>query len=258
MAAMTQTWGDVDEITLARGTDQEVVVEDPLALIAGYAFAERSLEPDDIRRPPDVEVPPTARARWGYRTYDCVPASSGFALTGVDLTIAAGLNARMNVDRVGAVQAVAELVGESIQHLEDAPPFWELDRNELDDPTAARTHEWWTVRAWSLLMSQPDVGVAVTHKTLHHKRPKLFPTLDGVTKRALPKGRAWATIHEDLTSQAESWAQLESDFAGLVDLARGGVQLTRLRLHDILLWLSTTGEANTARTAGVDWRGSGR
>ncbi len=27
MAAMTQIWGDVDEITLARGTDHEVVVE---------------------------------------------------------------------------------------------------------------------------------------------------------------------------------------------------------------------------------------
>lgn len=230
----------MDEIILARGTRAEAVVKHPLALIAGYAFAEHSPEVDQMRRPLDIDAPPTARARWGYRTYDCIPASSGFALTGVDLTVAAGLNARMSVDRVGALQAVAELVGESIEHLEDAPPFWELDRDELHAPTATETREWWALRAWSLLMSQPDVGVAVTHKTLRHKRPKLFPLLDSVTKKHLPKGRAWATIHDDLTSQAEAWAQLEADFTAATDPARGDFELTRLRLHDILLWLTVT------------------
>jgi len=251
---MAKLWGDVNEIVLARGTCAEAVVKNPLALIVGYAFAKHSPLVDQVRMPLDVDAPPTGRARWGYRTYDCIPASEGFALTGVDLTVAAGLNARMNVDRVGALQAVAELVGESIEHLEAAAPFWEMDRDELHAPSATETYEWWAVRAWSLLMSQPDVGVAVTHKTLHHKRPKLFPLLDGVTKKHLPKGRAWATIHDDLTSQAEAWAQLEDDFRAVTDPARGDIELTRLRLHDILLWLTATGEDDAAKRAGLEWR----
>lgn len=255
---MTHGWGDVDEVVVAQGTEFEAGIHEPLALIAGYAFGVHTPVVDQVDRPAGVDEPPTERALWGYRTYDCIPASPGIALSGVDLTVASGLNARMNVDRVGALQAVAELVGESLAHLDDAPPFWELDRDELHAPTVEGTHEWWAVRAWALLMSQPDVGVAVTHKTLHHKRPNLFPLLDGVTRRHLPKSLAWATIHEDLTGQAETWAQLETDFAALIHRDRGDVELSRLRLHDILLWLTAVGEDDLARNAGVDWLGRGR
>ena len=41
---MTDTWSEVDRITLASGTSKELEIEDPLALIAGYAFGTH--EPD--------------------------------------------------------------------------------------------------------------------------------------------------------------------------------------------------------------------
>ncbi len=254
---MTRRWGDVDEIVLGHSTGSALVVTEPLAVIAGYAFGSRDPGPNSRLRPIYGEEPPTQRARWGYRTYDCIPAADTSVLSGVDLTVAAGLNSRMNVDRVGALQAAADKVGECLNHLAKSPPFWELDRNELDEPTSRGTHEWWIGRAWYLLIRQADVGVAVTHKTLHHKRPKLFPLLDSVTRRHLPDGRAWATIHDDLASQAEGWAQLETDFAALIRRDQGEIELTRLRLHDILLWLTAKREDDKARKAGDSWRREG-
>lgn len=244
----------VDEIRLAIGTEFEVCVTEPLDVIAGYAFAEH--EPRRGRRGSAAygEDPPTTRSRWGYRTFDCIPTAPGPELSGVDLTVAAGLNARLNVDRVGALQAASAEVGRALEHLDGAPPFWELDRGELAAPSGDSRPEWWLTRAWYVLMRQPQVGVAVTHKALHHKRPLLFPLLDGVTRKRLPAGQAWVTIHDDLTTQAEAWGHLEMRFAGLIDTDRGDVQLGRLRLHDILLWLTAIGHAEQARREGMAWR----
>ena len=85
-------------------------------------------------------------------------------------------------------------------------------------------------------MNLPGLDVAIANKTLHHKRPWLFPMLDNLTLESLGgAGKAWAVIHGDLTRHADEFEELETWFAALAS-QKGGVQLTRLRIHDILLW----------------------
>jgi Family of unknown function (DUF6308) len=85
-----------------------------------------------------------------------------------------------------------------------------------------------------------DVGVAITYKTLHHKRPWFFPTFDNETLAVMRRcGRPWQTLHVELTSQAKQFEHLEQWFAAQA-IERGGTCLTRLRIHDILLWGGTT------------------
>lgn len=229
-----------------------IPVVQPIELIAGYAFAQVEDPPGrspDGRYAPD---PPTHRPRWGYRTYDCVPPTGGHRLAGVDLLIAAGLNGDLTVGRVGAIQAAAPEVSNLLRALDASPPFWELTADEVDEPSEG-TMGHHLCAAWEVLMRQPDLGVALTHKTLHHKRPHLFPLVDNKTLEALPKGHAWRAIHGDLTGQAEAWTRLEQAFGGLLERETDS-PLTRLRLHDILLWLMVVkehgAEAELAREKG--------
>ena len=54
-----------------------------------------------------------------------------------------------------------------------------------------------------------------------------------------------AAIHDDLTATADAWRLLESAVATLLD-SRDLPSLTRLRLHDILLWTRATGREQVA------------
>jgi hypothetical protein len=76
---------------------------------------------------------------------------------------------------------------------------------------------------------------------LHHRRPELFPLLVRTTRWALlPHVREGdsgveAVVHRELTANADAFDALEEAVA-----TRLGTALTRLRLHDILLWLSAS------------------
>jgi hypothetical protein len=59
--------------------------------------------------------------------------------------------------------------------------------------------------------------------------------LDSVTSQHVGRMRAWATIHNDLHQHQQEFIALEEWFAAQAS-ARDGVQLTRLRIHGILLW----------------------
>ena len=76
---------------------------------------------------------------------------------------------------------------------------------------------------------------------LHHRRPALVPHLTGTTRRALlphlEEGDSGveAVVWRELSANAAAFAALEDAAAAALE-----VRPTRLRLHDILLWLSTT------------------
>lgn len=76
---------------------------------------------------------------------------------------------------------------------------------------------------------------------LHHRRPALVPHITGTTRRAL-----LPHVEEgDSGVEAVVWRELRANtaaFTALEDAAEAllGVRPTRLRLHDVLLWLSTT------------------
>jgi hypothetical protein len=89
------------------------------------------------------------------------------------------------------------------------------------------------------------LGVALTHKTLHHKRPRLAPLIDGKTV----KRTGWIGIYDDLQCQVAEFADLEQWFGDLA-LRNSGVGISRLRIHDVVLWCSVTGEFERTERAG--------
>jgi hypothetical protein len=228
----------------------DLTVESPLEPIVGYALQDQTGMFTPVPgRPVFGDEPEGTRPYWGYGTYDCITPDTG-RFSPADLLIAAGLNGDLNVNRVGALLDSKPALDAAFGELAAASgvPFWDLPVEEITDPDEGSAG-WWMHRAWWVLMGQDDLGIAITHKTLHHKRPDLFPLIDQQTASLLGDEK-WALIHTDLTSQAEAWADLEEAFAEEIDTSKGHVRLTRLRLHDILLWLKVTGNMKAARDQG--------
>ena len=170
---------------------------------------------------------------YGYATYDCIAAGPGPALVEVDLLVASGLNARLSVATLAQLQRVQPYVNQALEAIvareaRGVRPYWELPEAEIVSSVTQDTVGWLLHRCWWLLMSAPSVGPAVTHKVLHHKRPDLFPLLDGKTISALKhRGGQWLAIWQDLTAAPDAWKGLETWFA---DQAGGDeIPLTRLR-----------------------------
>lgn len=214
-------------------------------MVLGYAFAEESVTKNGKT---------ISRPRWGYQTYDCILASPGDELEPVDLLVAASLNGDLNVKRMASLLRVADAAGSALARAKTV--FWKLPAGDLetmpDEGSPARPV--WD--AWEILMSAPDVDIAITHKVLHHKRPRHFPLLDNETYGLLPEKQAWKQIHEDIQQpefrELEEW--FEADIAGR-SLPTQAVPLSRLRLHDILLWGSRPPQNEELQKAGSELLG---
>jgi hypothetical protein len=219
-----------------------IELEEAQAAVAGYTFAVRVV---------GGELAP----RWGYRTYDCVPASPGPDFSDLDILVAAGLNGELDVAAIGALYLATRRAAPYLAEAADqAREFSELTLAELADDPSAGTAGWFLNKAWQQMMNTPDVGRALTHKILHHKQPALFPLLDRRTADVLrPAGRpqrqnAWQVIWSDIDRSRAEFERLRSWFANLA-AERGGLPLGLLRLYDILVWLQATGQWKAAITA---------
>lgn len=233
--------------------DGAVEPDEAVLVALGYAFANRKFIWKE-RRGAVGERPNAALVgRWAYRTYDCVKANESPELSGLDLFITAGLNGQPHARTVASLLAVAPEVSEALTALPPAERgrgFWNLERDDLAHPASQASEAWPLWRAWSLLMGAPNIDVAVTHKTLHHKRPDMFPLLDRRTITAFDSSKtAWAEIHRDLTDNPVGWTYVEDRFEEEAR-RRDGARLTRLRLHDILLWTRLSGDYPAALAAG--------
>lgn len=210
------------------------------AALAGYAFGKVELSwkpPPGLPTESDLGVPPSAseRYRWGYWSFDCVPASPNRVWV-EDIVATAALDTGVSGTAVLGLDAIRHDLNETLAHIPVTTTFWQLQATDFDErPPTPDSPSWWVWRAWALLMGLHGIDRAITHKLLHCKRPWLFPMLDSVTTGHLGGFRAWATIWEDLTRHEQEFAALEDWFATLV-AAHDGVRLTRLRIHDILLW----------------------
>jgi hypothetical protein len=122
----------------------------------------------------------------------------------------------------------------------DGRAFWELPPGEL-----SVLEEPGTVGARLREVGRHGPGRHRDHlsSALHHRRPDLVPLVDSVTRRQLlshvEEGDSGpeAVVHRELLANAEAFGALETVASGLLT-ATGGVPLTRLRLHDVLVWLS--------------------
>ncbi|MDL5158708.1 hypothetical protein [Actinomycetospora termitidis] len=212
-----------------------VPLERAVAAVLGYARGRRWLRFRSPGRPEGrwVRVP-----AFGWARFDAHPPSTG---PDADVLIAEGLHGRL--DRTGWHAVHDALVGlapvvEAVGARAAGRPFWELPADEfsvLDEPG--------TVGALLRHLGQ-EAGPHPAHvlAALHHRHPDLVPHLTPTTRRALlphvEEGDSGveAVVHRELRANAGAFAELEAAVAAVVGDARPG----RLRLHDVLLWLTTT------------------
>jgi hypothetical protein len=209
-----------------------------LAAVLGYARG---------RRPLRFRSPSHPDGRWvhlpafGYERFDRQPGTDD-PLGEFDILIAEGLHGRLDPDAWVAMRRVLA----DVRPLADAAvdraagrPFWELPDDEFSVLAEPGTVGAALRRIRSLCDAFPSVEPQYVAAALHHRRPELFPLLDRTTRwQLLPHVREGdsgveAVIHRELRANAAAFESLESTVAALL-----ATPLTRLRLHDVLLWLS--------------------
>jgi hypothetical protein len=208
--------------------------------LAGFAFGTTPVETQRKTRPgvhpaswvADLKL---SRYRWGYRTFDCVPTSpNGFSFQ--DLAVAVALDSQLGGMDLLQAAAIAPVLAEVISAIPITQTFWTLPYADLGTATpsqASPAYPLWS--AYQLLSGLKGIKETKATKALHHKRPWYFPLVDSYTSQPLGGKLAWQTIHHDLEKFETEFVELEEWFAG-VALQMHGVALTRLRIHDILLW----------------------
>ena len=198
------------------------------AAVLGYARG---------RRPLYFRAPNARTGRWvqlpafGYERFDARPRSEK-PLGEPDILPAEGLHGRLDPDAWAAMKS----------RLDDVRPLCEA----VTARAGGRRFEQLADDEFSVLAEPGTVGALLReigtdkHVTaaLHHRRPELVPLLVRATRwQLLPHVREGdsgveAVIHRELTANAEGFAALRRE------LTSRGIELTALRLHDVLLWLS--------------------
>ena len=203
------------------------------AAVLGYARGTRPLHfrAPNARTGRWVEIP-----AFGYERFDPRPRADG-PLGEPDILLAEGLHGRLDPDAWAGMKSALDDVAPLVEAAVDRAagrPIWELEDDEfsvLAEPG--------TVGALLREIGQRTAGTTPKHVSaaLHHRRPDLFPLLVRTTRwQLLPHLREGdsgveAVIHRELRANSASFDVLERQ------LAADGVHLTRLRLHDVLLWL---------------------
>jgi hypothetical protein len=215
-------------------------VDTALAAVVGYARG---------RRPLHFRSPSNPTGRWvsvpafGYERFDRQPVSRG-PLGEVDILTAEGLHGRLDPAGWAAMKSVLD----DVRPLADAAvdraagrPFWDLPDDEFSVLAEPGTVGAALREIWLHCSEAPGVRPKYVAAALHHRHPGLFPLLVRATRwQLLPHVREGdsgvdAVIHRELRANAAGFERLETTVAALL-----GTPLTRLRLHDVLLWLSAT------------------
>lgn len=211
-----------------------------LTAVLGYAHGQRPLRFRSPSAPGGrwVQVP-----AFGWSRFDLRPPvtdTGDDTRTDDDVLIGESLHGRLDRDGWLAVDDAlsrARPLVDAAAERAAGRPFWELPDEEfsvLDEPG--------TVGA--LLRAVGQIGdhhPGHVLAPLHHRRPALVPHLTRTTRRAmlpfLEEGDSGveAVVHRELRTNHDAFAALEA-----AAHARTGATPTRLRLHDILLWLTTT------------------
>ena len=200
-----------------------------LAAVLGYARG---------RRPLFFRSPGQPQGRWvqvlafAHDRFDGQAPETADRPTDRDVLVAEGLHGRLDPAAWHRVRSTLDDVWplvDSVVERSAGRPFWELPDDEF-----------------SVLTEPGTVGAALrgladrhVRAALHSRYPALVPLTDGVTWRQLyghlREGDSGpeAAVHRELTANARAFTTLETATATLL-----GRPLTRLRLHDVLLWLA--------------------
>ena len=221
------------DLLLPSAGPEPIRADDALAAVVGYALG---------RRPLRFRAPSAREGRWvrvrafAFERFDRQPPEAAARMTDRDVLLAEGLHGRL--DPAGWT-AVRSALDEALPVAREAArraagrAFWELPEEE----TSVLAEPGTVGAALRSLASGPHGPYVLA--ALHHRRPELFPLLDGVTRRQLWPHTAegdsgvHAVVLRELRANARAFAGLESRATAVL-----GRRVTRVRLHDVLLWLA--------------------
>ncbi len=227
------------DLVLPSAGPDPLPLETALAAVLGYARGRRPLR---FRSPSQPEGRWVQVLAFAYERFDCRPRAEG-RLGDDDVLAAEALHGRLDPAGWAAVRAALGRAGDLADAATERAagrPLWELPGEEfsvLREPGTVGA----TLRGIQHL-GRGDVPVYVS-AALHHRRPELFPLAGATTRRQLlphvEEGDSGveAVVHRELQANAEAFAVLEAAVAGVLG-PTGGVVPTRLRLHDLLVWVS--------------------
>ncbi|MCW0214853.1 MAG: hypothetical protein OJJ54_15960 [Pseudonocardia sp.] len=226
-----ETW----ELHLPSAGPGPITADTALAALLGYARG---------RRPMRFRSPDFPRGRWvelpafGWSRFDTQPPGPP---GDPDVLVGEMLHGRLDREEWEDARKALERarpIADAAEERAAGRAFWELSDDEL-----------------SVLGEPGTVGAALREITrtagtnpahvwavLHHRRPALVPHVTPSTRRALlphveeGDSGVQAVIHRELRANSGAFAAFERTVADVL----GDARPTRLRLHDILLWLSTT------------------
>lgn len=206
-----------------------------VAALLGYARGRRPLRFRSFDWPQGhwVELP-----AFGWTRFDTLPTGPN---GDSDVLLGEGLHGRL--DRPGwtdvrhTLTCLAPLAVTAAERAAGLP-LWELADDELSVLGEPGT----VGAAFREIDQASGAHPAHVRAILHHQRPALVPHLTRATRRALlphaleGDSGVEAVVRRELRANAEAFSYLEHTVAALL----GDARPTRLRLHDILLWLATT------------------
>ncbi|HEV7870069.1 MAG TPA: hypothetical protein VGO95_02295 [Modestobacter sp.] len=214
-----------------------------LAAVLGYARGRRPLR---FRSPDHPEGRWYSVQAFGFERFDTSEVSSGDPGDG-DVLLAEGLHGRLDPAGWTAVRRALDDVRpltEAAVSRAAGRAFWALPDGEfcvLDEPGTVGG----TLREiWGRCAEADGVRPEHVSAALHRRHPALLPHVSPTTRRQLwPHLREGdsgveAVVHRELRANAAGFAALEARVAALLPAPAGRVPLTRLRLHDVLLWLA--------------------
>jgi len=217
-----------------------------LAAVLGYARGRRPLR---YRSPIEREGRWVQVPAFGYQRFDAAPVPSG-PLGDDDVLVAEGLHGRLDPQSWSAVRGALDDVqpaAEETAARATGRAFWELP----DDEVSVLGEPGTVGAALRDLGEPPGPRDRYVIAALHHRRPDLVPLVTRTTwLQTVPHLREGdsgvaAVVHRELRANAVAFGELEDAVAALLD-----APLTRLRLHDVLVWLTATLRRATAVALG--------
>jgi hypothetical protein len=227
-----------DDLVLPSAGPDPLPFDTALAAVLGYARGRRPLR---FRSPSSPEGRWVAVPAFGYERFDRRPASTD-PLGEPDILTAECLHGRLAPDAWAAMREVLP----DIRPLADAVIERAAGRalEQLPDDEFSVLAEPGTVGALLRQIGRLGRPSEAPHiaAALHHRRPSLFPLgVRGTRWQLLPHVREGdsgveAVIHRELRANQEAFTELQHAAAAVL----GDTELSLLRLHDVLLWLSAT------------------
>jgi hypothetical protein len=228
-----------------------------LAAVLGYARGRRPLR---YRSPIEREGRWVLVPAFGFERFDRRPVPLG-PPGDDDVLVAEGLHGRLDPDGWATVRRALDDVWATAAGMTaraGGRPFWDLP----DDEVSVLGEPGTVGAALRTLGEPPGPHGRYVVAALHHRAPALVPLVTRTTWLQLvphlvegDSGVA-AVVHRELRTNAAAFGALEDIVADLL-----GHRLTRLRLHDLLLWLTATLRLPAAVALGRDadgWPGPGQ